>query len=133
MKYLNFRSRASKSESITCKLLKVALRHISFSKNFTIIAKQWYWKMHQDGCFWWQIYFWNIPQWLLLKDSCKDILKFWVTHVLHFFLWRHVKEKRIFMNIFLSEGFGEKCNHSQLYNFPPLNINIKRIWFNLFL
>ena len=29
--------------------------------------------MHQDGCFWGQLYFGNIPEWLLLKDSCKDI------------------------------------------------------------
>ena len=36
------------------------------------------------------------------------------TYILHFLLWRHVKEERIFMNIFLSEGFGEKCKHTEL-------------------
>ena len=28
--------------------------------------------MHPDGCFWWQLYFGNFPEWLLLRDSCKD-------------------------------------------------------------
>ena len=51
--------------------------------------------MHQDGCFWGQVYFQNIPQWLLL-------------------LLCHVKEEQIFMNIFLSEGFSEKCKHTEL-------------------
>ena len=32
----------------------------------------------------------------------------------HFLLWRHVKEERIFMDFFLSEGFGEKCKHTAL-------------------
>ena len=32
----------------------------------------------------------------------------------HFLLWLRVKEERIFMNIFLSEGFGEKCKHTEL-------------------
>ena len=34
-------------------------------------------------------------------------------HILHFLLWRHVKEDRIFM-IFLSKGFGEECKHTEL-------------------
>ena len=54
-------------------LLKIALHHRYFSKNFNITVEQQYWKMHQDGCFWGQLYFGNIPEWLLLKDSCKDI------------------------------------------------------------
>ena len=72
--------------------------------------------MHQDGCFWGQLYFQNIPQWLLLKDSCKDIFILEILGYTRFtFLTRrHVKEERIFMNIFLSEGFGEKCKHTEL-------------------
>ena len=58
--------------------------------------------MHQDGCFWGKFYFRNIPQWLLLKGSCKD----------RFIL--EIRKGRIFMNVFLSEGFGEKCKHSEL-------------------
>ena len=50
------------------------------------------------------------------KDSCKGTLtlEIQVTHVLHFPTPRHVKEKRIFMNNFLSEGFSEKCKHTEL-------------------
>ena len=55
-------------------LLKAALCQRYFLKNFTRGAEQRYWKiMHQDDCFWGQLYFRNIPQWLLFKDSCKDI------------------------------------------------------------
>ena len=39
-----------------------------FSKNFTINAEERYLIMHQDGTA-----FGNISEWLLLKDSCKDI------------------------------------------------------------
>ena len=97
-------------------LLNVALRQRYFLKNFTISAEQWYWKMHQDGYFWRQFCFRNIPQWLLLKDSCKDIfiLEILGYILLLFLLWRHVKEELIFMNSFLSEGFGEKCKHTEL-------------------
>ena len=31
-----------------------------------------------------------------------------------FLLWRHVKEEQIFMIFFVSEGLGEKCNHTEL-------------------
>ena len=50
-------------------LLKIALHHRYFSKNFTTVAEQRYWKTYLDGCLWWQIYFGNIPAWLLLKSS----------------------------------------------------------------
>ena len=54
-------------------LLKIALHHRYFSKNFTTGAEQQYLKMHLNGCFWGWIYFGNIPAWLLLKGSCKHI------------------------------------------------------------
>ena len=76
MKYLNFCSSGSKLETITCKFtqvyMQITLRHSKFSNNFTISAKQKYWKMDLDGCFWWKRYSKNFPEWLLLKDSCKD-------------------------------------------------------------
>ena len=84
------------------KLLKIALHRRYFSKNLTTVAEQRYWKMYPDGCFWGRIYFGNIPTWLLLKNSQTyrrfvfEILK----HILHFLLWRHVKEQRIFMIFF---------------------------------
>ena len=43
-------------------------------KNFYTSAEQRYWKMQLDGCFWGQLYFGYISEWLLLKDNCKDIL-----------------------------------------------------------
>ena len=79
-------------------LLKIALHHRYFSKNFTTVAEQRYWKMYLDGCFWGRIYFGNIPAWLLLKSSCRRIFLFEIlAHILHFLLWRHVKEEQIFI------------------------------------
>ena len=73
-------------------LLKIALHHQYFSKNLTTSPEQRYWKMHLDGCFWIRIYFGNIPEWLLLKGSCKDLLILEIlTYILHFLLWRQVK------------------------------------------
>ena len=96
-------------------LLKITLHHRYFSKNFISSAQQWYWKMHLDGCFWGRIYFGNIPAWLLLQGSCKHILILEIlTHILHFLLWRHAKEKRIFMNFFLRKSFGKTCKHAEL-------------------
>ena len=69
-------------------LQKIALHHRYLPRYFATGAEQRYWKMHLDGWFWGRIYFENIPAWLLLKGSCKQIF----THILHFLLWRHVKE-----------------------------------------
>ena len=83
-------------------LLKIALHHRYFSKNFTTGAEQRYWKLHLNGCFCGRIYFENIPAWLLLKGSCKHISILEIlTHILHFLLWRHVKEERIFTGFFV--------------------------------
>ena len=82
-------------------LLKISLHHKYVSKNFTTVAEQRYWKIYLDGCFWGRIYFGNIPAWLLLKSSCRRIFVLEIlTHILHFLLWRHVKEERIFMIFF---------------------------------
>ena len=82
-------------------LLKTVLYYRYFSKNFTTVAEQRYWQMYLDGCFSGRIYFGNIPVWLLLKRSCKHIFVLEIlTHILHFLLWRHVKEERIFMIFF---------------------------------
>ena len=76
-------------------LIKIALHHRYFLKNFTTVAEQRYWKMYLDGCFWRRIYFGSIPAWLLLKSSCRSIFVLDIrTHILHFLLWRHVKLKR---------------------------------------
>ena len=95
-------------------LLKIALHHRYFSKNFTTHAEQRHWKMYLDGCFWGRIYFEKNPEWLLLKSSCRPIFVSEIlTHILHFLLWSHVEEQLIFM-IFLSKGFGEEFKHIEL-------------------
>ena len=33
-------------------VLKIAFHHRYFSKNFTTVAEQQYWKLYLDGCFW---------------------------------------------------------------------------------
>ena len=82
-------------------LLNIALHHRYFSKNFTTVAEQRYWKMYLDGCLWGRIYFGNIPAWLLLKSNCRPTFLLEIlAHILHFLLWRHVKEERIFMIFF---------------------------------
>ena len=82
-------------------LLKTGLHHRYFSKNFTKVAEQRYWKMYFDGYFWGRIYFKNIPAWLLLKSSWKrTFVSEILTHILHFLPWRHVKEEQTFMIFF---------------------------------
>ena len=117
MKYLNFRNSASKLETITCKFTKShTLSEVFFEefhyKRRTGILKNAFkltasgdnciFKIFLNGCF--------------SKTAAKIYLfyKFYVIHVLYFWLWRHFKEERIFMNIFLSEGFGEKCKHTEV-------------------
>ena len=88
-------------------LLKTLLHHRYFPNNFSKSAEQQYWKMHLTGFFWGRLYFGNISEWLL-KVSCKDILIVEIlAHISHFLLWRHVKEEQIFMDFFLSKGFGQ--------------------------
>ena len=54
-----------------------------------------------DGCFWGQLYFGNISEWLLLSDSCKAKFILEILIVSHFTLPRcHVKEERVFMYFF---------------------------------
>ena len=71
MKYSFSAAVVPKVVSVTYDLSKIELHHWYFSKNFITSAEQRYWKMHLDGCFWGRIYFGNIPEWLLLKGSCK--------------------------------------------------------------
>ena len=105
-------------------LLKVALRQRYFLKNFTTTAEQRYWKMHQDGCFDDNFIFEIFLNDCFSKTAAKIylFLKFSVKHVLHFLLWRHVKEERIFMKNFLSEGFSEKCKHTISFKFQSKTI-----------
>ena len=95
-------------------LLKIALHHRYFSKNFTRVAEQRYWKMYLDGCFWGQIFSGNIPAWLLLKSSCRRIYVLEIlTHILLSYFDIMLKRNG-FLWFFLSKRFGEKCKHTEL-------------------
>ena len=71
--------------------------------------------MHVNGCFWGRLYSGNIHERLPFKGSCKDIFILEIlTQILHFLLWRQVKEERIFMDFISSKGFDEKCRYTEL-------------------
>ena len=108
-----FRSRVQSWRALHANLIKMALHHRYFSNNFTTGAEQWYWKIHLDGCFWGRIYFGNIPEWLLLKGSCKHIfiLEIQIFYISYFDVMLKRKE---FLWFFLSKDFGVKCKHTEL-------------------
>ena len=97
-------------------LQKIALHHRYFSKNFTIVAEQRYWKMYLDGCFWGRIYFEYIINILRVyyeyydyilrsmaasQKQLQKYIRFRHSYTYFTFLtWRHVKEERIFMIFF---------------------------------
>ena len=61
--------RWSKSRrALHANLQQVAHHHIDFSKSLNPSLEQRYWKIHLDDCFWRQLFFGNIPEWLQ-KDS----------------------------------------------------------------
>ena len=81
MKYSFFAEAVQSWRVLPGNLLKIALRHRYFSKNFTTVAEQQYWKMYLDGCFWG------------LKSSCRRIFVLEIlTHIFYFLL--HVMLKR---------------------------------------
>ena len=87
MKYNFFAAVVQSWRVIHGNLLKTVPRHRYFSKNFTTLEGQRYWKMYLDGSFWERINFGNIPAWLLLKISCRRIFVLKIlTHILHFLL-----------------------------------------------
>ena len=69
-KYLNFPSSASKLESIACKFTKsrtpseILFVEFQYKCRTAILKNSLRWLLMGD-----------IPQWLLLKDSCKDIFR----------------------------------------------------------
>ena len=116
MKYLNLSSSGSKLESgskLVQSLLKIALRHSYFSKNFTVTATlknaSW-WLLLRTALFW--KYSWMAAFQRQLQSIF--ILKFLNYTYLYFLLWRHVKEGRIFADFFLSKGFDEKYKETVL-------------------
>ena len=70
-------------------LIKIALHHRHFSKKLTTNSKQQYRKIHLNGCFIAQLFFENVPEWLLLKGTCEDLFILKV----RFLALRHVKKE----------------------------------------
>ena len=73
---------ATKLTSSAPNFRKIALHHWYFSKNLTKISEQQYWKN-----IWEKIFFENIPEWLLLKGSNKDIFILKVVMVIYTFIF----------------------------------------------
>ena len=69
--------------------------------------------MHPAGCFWWQIHFGNFPEWLLLKDSCKDIFILEILSYIYFTLLTVTTSETgmDFYGFLLGKDFREKCKH----------------------
>ena len=115
MKYLNFCSSASKLESISCKFTKSYTLSQVFFQEFHYKCRTAILKNASRCCFWRQLYFRKIPQWLLLKDSCKDIF---ILEILGYTCFTFLTLTSCYrgMNfyIFLSESFGETCKHTEL-------------------
>ena len=65
-----------------------------------------------------------MSEWLIRKNSCKGMF---ISEILgctyfKFLTQRHVKEERLFINIFLSEGLGENCEHRISFKFHSKTI-----------
>ena len=73
---------AMKLSSSAPNFRKIAFHHWYFSKNLIKISEQQYWKN-----FWEKIFFENIPEWLLLKGSSKDIFILKVAMVIYTFIF----------------------------------------------
>ena len=103
------------SRALHASLLKITFRYSNFPKNFTVSAEQRYWKTHPDGYFWWQLYFGNFLEWLLLKDSCRDIFISEILNYTYFtFLTVTSCRETNFYGFLLGKGLREKCKHTEL-------------------
>ena len=81
-------------------LLKIALHHRYFSKNFTTVAEQRYWKMYLDGCFWGRIYFGNIPAWLFLKKQLQTYIRFRNSNTFYISYFEVMLKRNRFLSVF---------------------------------
>ena len=105
-----------KVESVTCKFTKNRTPSQLFFKEFhykcrTAILKNAFWWLLLRATLFWK-YSWMADFQRQLQSIF--ILKILDTHILHFLLWRQVKAGRIFMDIYLSKGFDEKCKQTEL-------------------
>ena len=86
--------------SLQANLLKIALHHRYFSKNFTTGAEQRYWKMHLDAASEDEFILETFIYGCSSKAAANIFILEILTNILHFLLWRHVKEERVFMIFF---------------------------------
>ena len=133
MKYLNICSNGSKLEIVTWKFTKNHTPSQAFFKEFyhkcrTSILKISWWLLLRKTLFW-KLYFRTLFTWM--AGSERQMQRYiyltnssLVKHILHFLLWRHVKEERIFMNFLLGRVLREKCNHTEI----ALNIIQKQVF-----
>ena len=115
MKYLNLVSSRSKLKSVTCKFIKYLTPSQLFFKEFHYkcraakLGNASWWLLLRTTLFW--EYSWTAAfQRQLQVIFILKILDF----TMHFLLWRHVKEGRIFMDFFLTKSFDEKCKQTKL-------------------
>ena len=103
MKYLNFRSSGSKLESVTWKFTKNRNPSQVFFKEFRYKCRTEILK----NAFWWLLLgitlFWKFSWMATSQGQLQNYFSLRnskLTNILHFLLWRHVKEERIFMDFF---------------------------------
>ena len=99
MKHRFFYNSGSKLERVKWKFTKICTPSQLFLNEFYHRCRRAILK----NISWWLLLRTNVkvPAWLLVKGSCNHIFILEIlTHILHFLLWRHIKEKQILM-IFL--------------------------------
>ena len=109
MKYLNFRSSASKLESITYKFTKSCTPSEVVFEEFDYKCMTAILKNASRGLLLGTTLFSKYSSMAAFQRQLQRYICF-----RNFLLWRHIKEERIFMNIFLTEGLPKKYKHTEL-------------------
>lgn len=89
-----FCANGQKQQSVTCKFTKKCAVLHYFSRNLATSSEQRYGNINLDGCFWGQMFFEIIPEWLVHKGNWVDVFIFKVlmfTHILPSLSWCYVR------------------------------------------
>ena len=89
-----FCANGQKQQSVTCKFTKKCAVLQYFSRNLATSSEQRYGNINLDGCFWGQMFFEIIPEWLVHKGNWVDVFIFKVlmfTHILPSLSWCYVR------------------------------------------
>ena len=117
MKYLDFRSSGSKLESVTCKFTKNSTPSQEFFEEFhykcrtAILKNASRWLLLEIALFW--KYPW-------MAASQRQLLQRYIyfrnsrLHIFYISYSDVMLKRNKFLLIFLSKGFGEKSNHTEL-------------------